>query len=251
MDRWSRTCAFPFDKFAHLSVFRVKGAEAECSIPNMKKAIRASPNLRDLCLGVLANDSFPFDNLFIPSLQHLGILDAYCPTFERSSLSRLTSLEIPNNSEIYSSPLWIVLGSCYVQLLSIAVESVNAALLDYLESYSGLQSMRITLGVYSSPEARNMLSRLLSEALPRHRQTLSALAIGTDRHRDYFSSTKHPYSLRAEHLEYILQCPTLTSLSVVVHQSTRTYEPEIAPNDSQGFVKVVSSEIYLRPNVKS
>lgn len=245
LHRWSKTCAFPFDKFGHLSVLRVTGAEADHSIPNIRKLIQASPQLRDLYIGVPADsETFrsAFSDIIPPSLRHLGILDQYAGTLNNAPLSLLTSLEVPNNFEVYTSPLWGMLASCHVQLHNISVELVNASLLSYLVSYqSGLRSMRVRLGMCTSPQAREMLSRLLSEGIRGHRATLETLEIDTDRRRDCTSSVaRHPYALGREQLGDILGCAVLTSLSVVVHQPSGGQEAEVGFENGRGLVTVVS-----------
>ncbi|KAJ3518598.1 hypothetical protein NMY22_g13596 [Coprinellus aureogranulatus] len=238
MDRWSRTCAFPFDKFGRLSVLSVSGAEGESSVAKMKKAILASPHLQDLRIGIPTHDPSAFDDILPISVRHLSLLDAYCPSFSQSSLSALTSLAVPNVSELQTAPLWHTLAECNVRLTSIAVESVNANLLTYLGTYSGLQSMQLTFGAYTAPTCREMLSRFFSEVLPRHRETLSTLLLDSHRERDCRALSKHPFALKKEQLEYILQCIKLETLSVVVHQYAWTYEADISPHNSRGIVNV-------------
>ena len=227
-NHWTVNSMFPFDKFSNLRVLDVAETQSVrqhpfSTIVNIRRAIQASPRLTQLRVMVPTVGQMPtLDDLIAPPveirLERMRMLDSACFAFSMclDALFSLTSVNIPNHNEACTASFWAALAHTHVQLLCVSVQELTCGLLKYLESYSGLQSMRIKGGA-SSSDARKFLSRFFTDVVPKHRLSLSTISAEVLPCRDFFQAV-HPYALGREHVEAIAQCPMLSRLSAVIHQ---------------------------------
>ncbi|KAL0562534.1 hypothetical protein V5O48_019553, partial [Marasmius crinis-equi] len=94
-------------------------------------------------------------------------------------LECLHSLELPNLcTELYSS-IWHPLRSSSVHLRHISVYGINADFLDYMESYTGLEILKISIAGLGFDETDHLARRFYGKSLPTHKESIRTLQMGT------------------------------------------------------------------------
>ncbi|KAF6745737.1 hypothetical protein DFP72DRAFT_973794 [Ephemerocybe angulata] len=235
-DHWVPTSHFPFEKFSHLKLLSLEAGDYKSPLSHtvtaaLKKAIQASPQLTDLRLGVeieFASGEPSLGDLLSEApgvrLSHVRALDSYwCKgQYPWDALSNLTSIDMPNNFSSKTSSFWEHLTSRRVQLTSVTVHSISPALVAYLKSYSGLQSLYIKKAGGSvdveHPQWTELAAEVYMQVLPKHRATLRVFWVEA---RCGWSDAEEPFVLRPRYLDAVLQCSLLTKLSVPLYYHKR------------------------------
>ncbi|KAF6759746.1 hypothetical protein DFP72DRAFT_1004463 [Ephemerocybe angulata] len=232
-DHWVPTSHFPFEKFSHLKLLSLEQGDYKLSLSHtvtaaLKKAIQASPGLTDLRLGVEIEFGQPsLGDLLSEApgvrLTHVRALDSYwCKgQYPWDALSNLTSIDMPNNLSSSTSAIWAALTARRVQLSSVSVHDISPALVAYLKSYSGLQSLYVKKAG-SSLDVELPWTELAGEVylriLPLHRFTLRTFWVEAGFR---WSDAEDPFVLRPQYLDAVLQCSQLRKLSVPLYYHKR------------------------------
>ncbi|KAF9260855.1 hypothetical protein L218DRAFT_931969 [Marasmius fiardii PR-910] len=179
----------PLQDFRHLEKLYILGDWCiwnEHTLSSLSATLFNNPNLIRLKLCTLP-DNASFDRLF-PEItsQPLQLRDLHlngwhillsAPVIPH--LQSLRTLELPDMlSESYAN-IWRPLRSSSIHLLEITLYSINNDFLDYLNSYSGLQVLKISIAGIGAPETDELGKRFFAETLPRHSETLRTLHFAT------------------------------------------------------------------------
>ncbi|KAK0200132.1 hypothetical protein DFS33DRAFT_126892 [Desarmillaria ectypa] len=127
-------------------------------------------------------------------------------------LRHLTSLRI--HIADVAEEFWFALRIEMIHLRDVSVDIVNDALLEYLESYSGVRSMMLI----TEQEVDNSSSKFWNKILPRHTNTLMELYVQPKYAGGWCLDTRS--------LDSIRQCKRLEILRVKVDQETLDAEDE-------------------------
>jgi hypothetical protein len=179
------------------------------------------PSLTDLHLGFsrAPNPSTLDSRWTVPCRPNLTMISA--------SIRHLTKLHFRLHPHLYPD-VWVELLSLHVQLSDISVDSFSSTLLQYLGSYTGLQSLSLE---NSRPTSLipQIVARGLFEALGNHKDTLSVLLL------PHFGGLPLPWWTLQANAAALVNFTHLRHLSLSV----------IIRNLSQAESDVVSS-IYLQ-----
>ncbi|KAL0068471.1 hypothetical protein AAF712_004549 [Marasmius tenuissimus] len=173
-----------------------------------------------LLFGDVAEDTPP------RRLEHLHLHGwfATLPTLAIPHFRNLQSLTLPYVANRYVR-LWGVFQREEIHLRDIAMCNVGDEVLDYLESYSGLETLLIKAPETTSVEEIGRLSgRLYKEALPRHAESLYLLDIGT--------IVDSPFSVGLDNAATLSHLKNLETLDVPLRSNDIIIRPgEGADND--------------------
>lgn len=144
------------------------------------EVISHSPSLHHLCILQLGqsegDSSFRHLTSKVPAAQplahlkslHLGISDLKLDAISVTHLKSLTALHIegPTHSLHTGEDLWPALASADIKLQDITVWHLSELLMEYLESYSGLQRLHVLLvycpdGNWTSYDRQSFLEKIL------------------------------------------------------------------------------------------
>ncbi len=148
-----------------------------------------------------------------------GILPAQDVPLTVPHLHHLTSLRI--HIDDVAPEFWSALRIEKICLQDVSVDIVNDALLEYLESYSGVKSM-----ILVPKQSVDVSFRFWSEILPKHADTLLELWVQPNFKWTHNSKRSGGWNLDTRSLDAIRQCKRLEILRVQVGRETFEAEDE-------------------------
>ncbi|KAF9266006.1 hypothetical protein L218DRAFT_997358 [Marasmius fiardii PR-910] len=219
----SSSFPIPFDRYLirNLSVLSVQGPFYGDSLgvtPALFHLITNNPSLTSISLDVAwssnpLHSSQLFEGLppdFCSSLRHLRLprwhvnISSACIRM-MPVLSSLDVTLLPP-SGIGNDALWILLREEGIRLRDLAVTVISQELVDYLQSYSGLETL--VLSDVESDQTRNASEAFYQKVLPKHAQTLVSLTVD--------AQNTHEWCLTQKNAMAFQSCRNLMNLSVSV-----------------------------------
>ncbi|SJL15832.1 uncharacterized protein ARMOST_19337 [Armillaria ostoyae] len=152
------------------------------------------------------------------AIRGAGILPAQDVPLIMPHLHHLTSLRI--HIDDVAPEFWSAMRIEKICLWDVSVDIVNDALLEYLESYSGVKSMTLVPKQTVNPSHVDSSSRFWGEILPKHADTLVDLCVEPN------FKCGGGWFLDTRSLDAIRQCKRLERLQVKVDQETLEEEDE-------------------------
>ncbi|THV00579.1 hypothetical protein K435DRAFT_443886 [Dendrothele bispora CBS 962.96] len=177
---------------------------------------------------------------FLPSaISHLGLYSWILDEVFYTNLTNLTSLELCDAIpvEFGTTRIWSILSSNQIRLQRLIVDYISTGMLDYLESYSGLEhlSLKCTTGhVQTNRDA----DRFYNQTLVLHEDTLLSLTIQPKFEGKWCFSEGNVGSFR--------RCRKLQSLSVRVNSEEISVDPI---SETEGVLFPKHDRLYANPIV--
>ncbi|KAL0569943.1 hypothetical protein V5O48_012018 [Marasmius crinis-equi] len=209
-----------FDRYPirNLSVLSVQGPYSDGLLgitPSLFHLISNNPFLTSLSLDIAWSSNERFSDLmhnlppdFFASLRHLRLPRWHVDISPAciKMMPNLVSLDVtlPPSPDADHNVLWAILREEHVYLKDLSVTVVTRELLDYLQSYTGLESF-----VLNDVESDHSLSKqFYTKVLPKHAETLVSLTVD--------GRNNHEWCLTLENAKVFQGCKNLKDLSVAV-----------------------------------
>ncbi|KAG7086278.1 hypothetical protein E1B28_002242 [Marasmius oreades] len=270
----SSSFPIPFDHYPirNLSVLSVQGpfcGDSHSVTPALFRLITNNPSLTSMSLDVAWSpnplhsnhlfDSLPPDSFLC--LRHLRLprwhvnISSACIRM-MPALSSLDVTLLPPTG-INNNVLWALLQEEGIHLKDLAVTVVSQELLDYLQSYSGLETL--VLSDVESDRNLHTSDQFYQRVLPKHSQTLVSLSVDARNTQEWCLTRKNAAALQ--------ECQELKNLSVSVKsmvvetllsfapRSLRslslTWNATLADGFRTFFVKMYDSDLIGEPYTSS
>ncbi|KAL0577810.1 hypothetical protein V5O48_004177 [Marasmius crinis-equi] len=162
------------------------------------------------CLTCDTDLSLLFESGVAPQLDVLR-LSQFSLRHSSHILAQLGSLKALHLDRCIPYDIWPVLSAANIQLQEVTVDYVDRHLLDYLESYCGLERIRISFnGIQlGSSHSDSVAGRFWMKCLPRHDRTLKSIVI--------IPKSTGTWCLDSENLAVLRKCVRIEEMTVGIN----------------------------------